>query len=60
MPERLNDIKYFVFLQQVLPDLPQGIPVTVCQNMIDNAAAHFSIAVHNHLDDIFSGSGLNA
>lgn len=58
LPERLNGAKYLVFLQHVLPDLLQGIPATVRQNMLfmhDGAPAHFSIAVRNHLDATYPG-----
>ncbi|GBN09982.1 hypothetical protein AVEN_61206-1 [Araneus ventricosus] len=34
LPERLNGtVKYLVFLQHVLPDLLQGIPTNLRQNM---------------------------
>ncbi|GFW13183.1 uncharacterized protein TNCV_4120841 [Trichonephila clavipes] len=58
LPERLNDTKYLVFLQHILPELLQIVPATAYQDvwfLHDGAPAHFSIAVRNLLHATYSG-----
>ncbi|GBO28251.1 hypothetical protein AVEN_44638-1 [Araneus ventricosus] len=56
LPKRLNGQCYIIFLEQVLPELLQNVPVAIRKRMWfqpDGAPAHFSIDVRNYLNANF-------
>lgn len=56
MPDQLNGNDYLNFLQQTLPDLLEDLPLIARQNMWfmhDGAPPHFTLAVRQHLHEIF-------
>lgn len=56
MPPRLNGHNYLVFLQQVLPELMEDVPLAIRRVMWfqhDGAPAHFTAEVRNHLTQTF-------
>lgn len=56
LPARLNGASYLHFLQEVLPQLLEDIPLAVRGNMWfmhDGCPAHFSRAVRDYLDTAF-------
>ncbi|GFX97103.1 DUF4817 domain-containing protein [Trichonephila clavipes] len=58
LPERLNGSVYITFLQEVLPEMLNDVPMTIRQRIRfqhDGAPAHFSIDVRAHLQAIFPG-----
>lgn len=58
LPLRLNGESYLYFLQEVLPQLLEDVPIQLRRRswfMHDGAPAHFSIAVRQHLDVVYPG-----
>ena len=58
LPARLNGHRYLRFLQRVLPELLEDVPLAVCERMWiqhDGAPPHFSVDVRNHLNAVFPG-----
>lgn len=56
LPNRLNGQNYLIFLQDVLPELLEVIPLNIRQNMWfqhDGAPAHFAGEVRDHLHEVF-------
>lgn len=56
LPTRLNGRCYRIFLEEVLPELLQEVPIGVRNQMWfqhDGAPAHFSMEVRNYLDATF-------
>lgn len=56
LPPRLNGPIYVRFLEEVLPDLLEEVPLALRQVMWfqqDGAPAHYSIAVRNHIQQVF-------
>ncbi|GFY02519.1 uncharacterized protein TNCV_3503991 [Trichonephila clavipes] len=51
LPERLNGSVYLIFLQEVLPEMLNDVPMPIRQRTF----AHFSIDVRAHLQATFSG-----
>ncbi|KFM75296.1 hypothetical protein X975_04385, partial [Stegodyphus mimosarum] len=49
LPKHDNGANYLVFIQHVFPDLMQGIPATVCQNIFP------ATVVHNHFNATYLG-----
>lgn len=59
LPPRLNGRTYLTFLQEVLPELLENVPLGIRHQMWlqhDGAPAHFEIDVRNHLNDVFQNS----
>ncbi|GFW96021.1 transposase-like protein [Trichonephila clavipes] len=58
LPERLNGSMYLTFLQEVLPEMLNDVPMPIRQRIRfqhDGAPAHFSIDVRAHLQNTFPG-----
>ncbi|GFW83395.1 DUF4817 domain-containing protein [Trichonephila clavipes] len=58
LPERLNGSVYLTFLQEVLPEMLNDVPMPIRQRIRfqhDGAPAHFSIDVTAHLQATFPG-----
>ncbi|GFX67549.1 transposable element Tcb1 transposase [Trichonephila clavipes] len=58
LPERLNGSAYLTFLQEVLPEMLNDVPMPIRQRIRfqhDGAPAHFSIDVRAHLQATFPG-----
>jgi hypothetical protein len=58
LPPRLNGHIYRLFLEDVLPELLQDVPLIVRQQVWmqqDGAPAHFTLEVREHLDRAFHG-----
>ncbi|GFY16742.1 transposable element Tcb1 transposase [Trichonephila clavipes] len=58
LPERLNGSVYLTFLQEVLPEMLNDVPMPIRQRIRfqhDGAPAHFSIDVRAHLQATFPG-----
>ncbi|GFT40060.1 uncharacterized protein TNCV_2170811 [Trichonephila clavipes] len=58
---RLNDECYHIFLEQVLPELLQDVPITIHNRLWfqhDRVPAHFSTDVHTYLNAMFGCNGL--
>lgn len=56
LPTRLNGESYGIFLEQVLPELLQDVPIVIRNRMWfqhDGAPAHFSTDVRTYLDATF-------
>lgn len=56
LPNRLTGPIYLTFLQQVLPELLENVPLNIRQEMWlqhDGAPAHFSLVVQDHLNQQF-------
>lgn len=56
LPPRLNGELYLEFLQNNLLDLIEHLPLAIRRNMYfmhDGAPPHFSVAVRNHLNNVF-------
>ncbi|XP_023313209.1 uncharacterized protein LOC111693200 [Anoplophora glabripennis] len=54
LPNRLNGADYRQFLEEVLPELLEDVPLQVRENMYfmhDGAPAHFSLVARQYLDD---------
>ncbi|GFW36497.1 DUF4817 domain-containing protein [Trichonephila clavipes] len=61
--ERLNGSVYLTFLQEVLPEMLNDVPMPIRQRIRfqhDGASAHFSIDVRAHLQATFLAAGLVA
>jgi len=53
LPERLNGRTYYIFLNEVLPELLENVPLADIRGMYfqhDGAPAHFAVAVRQLLD----------
>ncbi|GFX14633.1 uncharacterized protein TNCV_4016311 [Trichonephila clavipes] len=58
LPKRLNGSVYLTFLQEVLPEMLNDVPMPIRQRIRfqhDGAPAHFSIDVRAHLQVTFPG-----
>ncbi|GFV72290.1 uncharacterized protein LOC103512048 [Trichonephila clavipes] len=58
LPEILNGSMYLTFLQEVLPEMLNDVPMLIRQSIRfqhDGATAHFSIDVRAHLQTTFPG-----
>lgn len=58
LPDRLNGSTYLTFLQEVLPDMLNNVPMPIrrrIQFQHDGAPAHFSTHVRAHLQATFPG-----
>ncbi|GBM44367.1 hypothetical protein AVEN_185669-1 [Araneus ventricosus] len=56
LPKRLSGQCYLIFLERVLPELLQDVPIAIRNQMWlqhDGATAHFSIDVRNYLNASF-------
>lgn len=54
LPNRLNGADYRQFLEEVLPELLEDVPIQLRQNMYfmhDGAPAHFSLVARHYLDE---------
>lgn len=57
LPERLNGQTYLIFLQDVLPELLEDLPINIRRQMWfqhDGAPAHFSNEVRQHLNAVYN------
>lgn len=58
LPPRLTGPIYLNFLEEILPELLEDVPLDIRQQMWlqhDGAPAHFSVAVRAHLNETFGG-----
>jgi hypothetical protein len=56
LPNRLNGQRYLIFLQDVLPELLEDVPMAIRQDMWfqhDGAPPHFAGEVRDHLDEVY-------
>ncbi len=56
LPTRLNGESYLIFLEQVLPDMLNDVPIAIRNRMWfqhDGAPAHFSTDVRTYLNATF-------